>query len=784
MVMAVARGSGAQYGIVPARVAAHRHGLSQGCHLAFTQSACFVRALRDAAYFQPFPTDMMKHPFRAATGLLCLLLAACGGGSDTPLAASAANPGTPTQVALQPLSGGAQYVGTAGFGDTISIVLDQPAAGQVSLKFVDSRFGLAGTLASAYTAQADGTLLASQFNATAGTGVPAALSAAIGKLSLRFTVDGGLLSGSLAQVPNLKAADGSLLQGHVAASNQGVASIARLAGVYSFIRQTAGYSAKGTALALPAAQYGQLKIGSDGSLRVCLNQAYSDSCTSTEGGKPVARTGTLASETDQQKYPGALRLTVNGQSVGRVMVAAQSAQTTLFVDEATTAGDGSFTTGAWVLQSAATPLASTALDGEWLCAQPELDANSRATGRTQRNYVSIAGTVLQTDTLDTDVQLSYNAVLSAGSGGTSTVATGANGLVAGQWAGGTLAARVFLPVGKKTAYYAGSAGTADFSGLCRLLPAQDVLSTYLSAPSSGTGTMTITLADAHPTQPAIGYDQIYYKMARYRNTANGSTQWKKEFDDYCEASGLTDGAKGSTVIAGTSLLSNTSTFSCSTKTFDVTAFKSAVVGPKGVLYLTDGHHTFTSFWNAPDGGGPTVKVPVIMKGNFSTDSNAAFWRRMRANKTVWLKLPDGRAITPAELPTQLGLGNGLLDDPYRSLVYFTRDIGYSQPANGTEFLEFYWGEWLQASPQNLKLSSYNLNDATSYLSAIQAAVNLMVATPGTTPIGSSGQTATQMGKLSSFVQSDIDALNTAVTAAKPGKLAYALSYRASLAGAK
>lgn len=727
-------------------------------------------------------------------GLAALSLAACGGGGGGggffPIAGPVAgNPGTPANpdtppVALQPLAGGSQYAGTASFGDTVSITLDQPAAGQLTLRFVDSRFGLAGALSASYATQPDGSLLATKFAAVAGTGVPDALTAALPKLSLRFHVDGALLSGSLAQVPNLKAADGSLLQGEVAASNQGAADVARLAGVYSFIKRTTAYNAKGVAQGAAAAEFGQLNIKADGSVRACVGQAYADNCSAGQPGK-------LAAEADQKTYPGALALTIDGQRIGRVMVNAQSGAATLLADEFTSAADGSFRTGTWVLQSAAVALPATALDGEWLCSQPELDARTgAATGRTQRNFVSVGTGLLQTDTIDTDVKLSAN----AGIGGASTSAvSGMNGLVAGQWSDSQKAGRVLLPVGKQTAYYigtgasTGAAAASNISGVCRALPVQPVINTYAAAAVNVP--MTIRIGDARPTQPAIGYDQVYYKQARYRNSSGGSNEWKKEFADFCEAAGLSD-SKGSTVIAGTSKLTDTTTFTCSGKTVDQTAMKSAVVGPRGVLYLTDGHHTLTSFWDAPDGGGAEVRIPVVMKGNFMTQNNATFWRGMRTSKMVWLKLPDGRAITPAELPQQLGLNNGLQDDPYRALLYFTRDLGYAPPTStdpanpisSTEFLEFYWSEWLQASPQNVKLSAYNLTNAASYLQAIGAASDLMNRADPATMIGSSGKTAKDMGQLpKAYDPAALAALYTSGDPLKPGKLAYALSYRASLA---
>ena len=90
-------------------------------------------------------------------GIAAISLAACGGGggggggtffpASGPSAGNGGNNNNnqpaPAAVALQPLVGGSQYSGTASFGDTVSIALDQPATGKLTLRFVDSRFGLA-----------------------------------------------------------------------------------------------------------------------------------------------------------------------------------------------------------------------------------------------------------------------------------------------------------------------------------------------------------------------------------------------------------------------------------------------------------------------------------------------------------------------------------------------------------------------------------------------------------------------------------------------------------------
>jgi len=701
--------------------------------------------------------------------LTCAALTACGGGND-PIAAPAPAP-APAPAVLTPLAGGATYSGTLSFGDTVSLAVDG-TAGTVTLKFLDSRFGLAGAIASAYTVQPDGSWLASAFTAVAGSGVPVGLTATqLAAVKLRLHRETDLITGTLEKLPNLKRSDGSLLQGQILASSRGAASLSALAGTYSFVRQSTGYKADGSMSVPTAVAYGQMKVATDGSVRVCDGAAYSDSCA---GG--VA--GTLAAETDQATYPGALALTLGGARVGRVVVAARSGTPTLSVDAYATATDGTVTTGTWMLQGAATAAAPTALDGEWLCSQPEILASGLPSGRTLRNYVSVAGGVLQTDTIDTDIGLTANSV---------------DGIFTGSWKDGTKAnARAFVPLSTGTVFYVGNTGTTvgstaksgAFSGVCHALPVQATVSTYLSA---ATDDITpITLADARPTQPAIGYDQVYYKQGRYRNrgtAAAASTQFRKEFGDYCEAAGLDDVTNNTIDANGVkSTLADPTTFACKQTTVNAArkaTMKTAVVGPKGLLYLTDGHHTFTSFWHAPDGGGASVRIPVVIKGNFSTLSNAAFWRTMRAARTVWLKNPDGSATTPAELPAQLGIGNGLQDDPYRALVYFTRDIGYAQPADATEFLEFYWGEWLKAAPQSVDLAPYTLTDATSYLSAIRTAATAMVNVSGDTLIGSSGKTATAMGKLGAFSETEFATLNAA-----NGKLAYALAYRATLPAAK
>lgn len=695
---------------------------------------------------------MKGHSRTIACGLAAALIAGCGGGDDAaPVAGSGGNggsngggtPGTSTPAAVAPLAGGQLYVGAIGFGDTVSVELGQPAAGKLTLRFLDSQFGLAGSLVADYAAAGNG-YRAGQF--TAGAGAPAALAQAAAAVTFTFTLQDGVLSGALGQVPNVAAGDGSLLQGHLSAANRG-AQLADIAGTYNFLRQAGTLAAAG-----------QLRIGSDGAVRYCPGQAYADACSGGESGK-------LAADADQARYPGAFALSLSGKAVGRLFVAraegAKAGQATLVVDEASRESNGTARNGSWLLQ-ATQALGTQAIDGDWLCAEPELDSAGATTGRTARNIVSVGGTTLAADNLAADVALRYNAA----AGGN------ANGLIAGSWpltvdGQARQATLALLPVNARLAYQLRQVegGTRQLMGVCTPMPAEAGNSAYLGAKANDI--IKVTLGDLRPTQPAIGYDQIYYKLGRY------AADPVKKFDDACEANGQN---KSKSAPLATARLDDLSSFTCTkdvgTKPEDM---KTLVVGPGGVPYLTDGHHTFSSVWESADGGSK-ARMWIKVQDNLSTLSRGAFFRTLRARKLMWLKDADNRAITPVQLPAGLGFGNGLGNDRYRSLVYFTRDIGYQQLAGATEFTEFYWGDWLR---RQVKLSGYNLDDNASYLSAVRAAATAMVALAPDAVV-SNGKTAAELGRLDAFNETEFTALSQPVGSAKPGKLPYAVSYRLGL----
>jgi hypothetical protein len=177
-----------------------------------------------------------------------------------------------------------------------------------------------------------------------------------------------------------------------------------------------------------------------------------------------------------------------------------------------------------------------------------------------------------------------------------------------------------------------------------------------------------------------------------------------------------------------------------------------------------------------------MHIRLKVQANYSNLSQSDFWKQMEGNDWVWLKDANGNAITPDQLPQHLGL-SGFQDDRYRSLVFFTRDIGYTAPDDAAEFLEFLWGSWLRGQ---VDLDDYNLDDEDSYLDAIEDAAKDMTGVDQDTVIAD-GRTAKDLGVLDKFNDGDdkdkgeFGKLSEPMSSDSPGKLAYALDYRSKLA---
>lgn len=395
---------------------------------------------------------------------LTAALAACGGGGGGGSSSNANPPAASNTGNAAPLAAAQSYVGTLSFGDTVRIDLDQPAAGQLTLTFLDSQFGLAGTLVGPYTASGNaytaGTL-------SAGAGAPAALSTAAAgiQLNLQVVADSshhGIMTGTLQNVPNLKANDGSHLQGQVQASNNGVTTVAALAGTYSFVKLSGNYTSGGVPQGSQDAEAGQVAINADGTMRFCSGQPWSNSCTNydQESGTSSPTTGSIAVDPNQSLYPGAFDITMNGSLLGRAFVSTSNGRTSLFIDQAGTNSDGTFRTGSWVLTTTQA-LAAGAADGTWTCSEPGVADNSNLlTGTTQVTLERFSGTQLtplnangSVDSTQQPVPLFYNQTFDPkASQSQLTLATSpVNGLIAGEWSGtfqsqAVTGALMFLPI--------------------------------------------------------------------------------------------------------------------------------------------------------------------------------------------------------------------------------------------------------------------------------------------------------------------------------------------------
>lgn len=287
--------------------------------------------------------------------------------------------------------------------------------------------------------------------------------------------------------------------------------------------------------------------------------------------------------------------------------------------------------------------------------------------------------------------------------------------------------------------------------------------------------LDVRIGDVKPTQPSLGYDEVYYKLGRY---TLGKDAVNKKFDDWCEA----DGRVAAASVKPGARLDDPSSFTCELpvggETADsVAAMKTVVIGPGGRPYLTDGHHTLTSFAETPDGG-LDMHVRLRVLGNLSTLTRKRFWAEMAANKWDYLRDPEGRPVKVNKLPDGVGLSN-FQDDKYRSLLYFGRDIGYTQ--NSVPFQEFYWGSWVRDG-RPVDLSSWNQSDLGSYLSTVKTLTQKMTALPKSGVVDS-GFTAGQLGALDQWNagapenKGEFDKLGKPYDASKPGKLAYALEYK-------
>ncbi|MFE3029054.1 ParB/Srx family N-terminal domain-containing protein [Nocardia tengchongensis] len=284
----------------------------------------------------------------------------------------------------------------------------------------------------------------------------------------------------------------------------------------------------------------------------------------------------------------------------------------------------------------------------------------------------------------------------------------------------------------------------------------------------------VAIGDVAPTQPSVGYDEIDYKLGRY---TLGKDAINKKFDDWCADSGLVAVASAQP----NATLQDASTFTCQLAPGAETDasrndMKTVVVGPHGKLYMADGHHALTSFWETADGGaGMHIRLKVV--GNLSNLNPSGFWDTMVQKNWAWLYDNNDQPIKPHQLPSTFSLKD-MKNDQFRGMLYFAKDVGYATD-HAPGFDEFYWGRWLRAhqNDPNLTLAGH-MGDLASYLTLTKNVSQAMVALGQNTQV-SGGFTAGQLGALPAFSDKEFAKLSKPYSDAKPGKLAYMLAYKAA-----
>ncbi|MGR5147363.1 ParB/Srx family N-terminal domain-containing protein [Photobacterium alginatilyticum] len=282
--------------------------------------------------------------------------------------------------------------------------------------------------------------------------------------------------------------------------------------------------------------------------------------------------------------------------------------------------------------------------------------------------------------------------------------------------------------------------------------------------------ITVTLDQLLPTQAVLSYDREYARLSRYKDNL------KHMYNDLCQI----NGAKGVKKWGEESQPTDPSSYTCSDKPGTHTdALNTVVVGPKkGSLYLTKGHHLFSTFWDMPNGG---TSVPVTVRVTHNLfGSGEDFWPEMSNDQEVWLYDSKGEKIKANDLPEYIGQKQ-LKHDKYLSLVHFLNGISYSPPvkkskdnkANSDSLIPFLELHWALEVRKHMKVSDYNLNEPDEYAAALAEAATVMVDLPDDAVIGQSTLTAKEMGK---FSQVDSKAL-AALINDKTSSFNHALAYR-------
>ena len=288
--------------------------------------------------------------------------------------------------------------------------------------------------------------------------------------------------------------------------------------------------------------------------------------------------------------------------------------------------------------------------------------------------------------------------------------------------------------------------------------------------------LKVQLKDLRPTQPAVGFDRLFYKLGRFKKDP------RLKFDEYCRKMGQ----KGILNFSLQSMLSDPDSYDCQERIgMDRSVLKTVVIAPDENLYLTDGHHSFNAFWHM-DGGGPDLPVYVRVSRDYrSFKSMDEFWEQMKVEKNVWLFDSNDYPIHVKDIPGRLGLDLAT-NDPYRSLMYFAKRIAWNNPSKisvpeprfhgdnyvDIPFVEFYWEREIR---DKVDLGKYNLNSKRGFAKAIKA-VSQAILKLDTMDVGGSKKTPTEMGQFKNFNNREFNRIKRPGT----GKIHYLIKYKKSI----
>lgn len=116
-----------------------------------------------------------------------------------------------------------------------------------------------------------------------------------------------------------------------------------------------------------------------------------------------------------------------------------------------------------------------------------------------------------------------------------------------------------------------------------------------------------------------------------------------------------------------------------------------VIGPGGVPYMIDGHHTISALLYSAQAD-KTVYGHIL--ANWSELTPEVFWARMQAERYTYLKDASGVLASPDKLPASL---RGMQHDIYRGLAWAVMKAGGFAEIKPPKifFQEFHWADFFR-----------------------------------------------------------------------------------------